>query len=524
MAVLPGIVRLRPVVFLLLAAATRAGRAAGAGDPPVVAVTGGSIRGAALGDAPGAVFKGIPFAAPPLGELRWREPMPVVSWPGVRDAVVSGPPAMQPAAGWNDRMAAAGSEDCLYLDVWTPDRDPPAPAAVMVWFHGGGNVAGSGGFDPLYDGRPLVRHGVVLVVVEYRLGVFGFLSLPGLTRESPHHASGNYGILDQVAALQWVHDNIAAFGGDAGNVTIFGQSAGATDVVALMATPLSAGLFTHAISESGSLAPQATQTQADAERAGTAAAALAVPGASRPLAALRALPAAAILKLKFGRAFTTDGWVFPVSPLEAWRSHREAPVPLLIGSNAVEFAASGLTPEVPTFLRGMFGALAPRARALYRLGATPPPVDPIYGTPADQLGSDFFRCVSVVYGEWHTQAGAACWQYQFDRAIPPHAQVAHSGDLPYVFGHLSKTSPIPGDYDATDRKLSAEIETYWTNFAKTGNPNGPGVPLWAPYGHSGRHYLDFTAAGDTVAADNERAPFRELFRALMEQPVPPPAD
>jgi para-nitrobenzyl esterase len=214
---------------------------------PVVSVTGGDIRGRLLEDGAGAVFKGIPFARPPVGDFRWREPMPVIPWNDTRDAGESGPPAVQPALGWNDKSAAASREDCLYLDVWTPTGPSTARNPVMVWIHGGANVAGAGGFDPLYDGRALISHGAVLVVVEYRLGILGFFAHPELTRESAHHASGNYATLDQIAALRWVRDNIGKFGGDPENVTIFGQSAGATDVLALMASPLSKGLFHRAI-------------------------------------------------------------------------------------------------------------------------------------------------------------------------------------------------------------------------------------------------------------------------------------
>ena len=207
---------------------------------PVVHVTGGDIRGALLPGGAGAVFRGVPTAQPPVGPLRWREPMPVGPWPGVRDALKPGAPAVQTDMDWNRADAAAGSEDCLYLDVWTPGLSRTARLPVMVWLHGGGNVGGAGGFDPVYDGRPLISRGVVLVVVEYRLGVLGFLSHPELTSESPHHASGNYGFLDQIAALRWVRDNARQFGGDPGNVTLFGQSAGGTDVLSLMASPLAA--------------------------------------------------------------------------------------------------------------------------------------------------------------------------------------------------------------------------------------------------------------------------------------------
>src|SRR5450631_2512574 len=242
--------------------------AAAAVPDPVVAVTGGQVRGRLL-EGGGAIFRGIPFAQPPVGALRWREPMPVQGWVGVREADKPGPPSAQPALGWNDDFAAAGSEDCLYLDVWTPRAEPGAGLPVMVWIHGGANVAGAGGFDPLYEGKSLIGHGVVLVVVEYRLGILGYFAHPELTQESPHHASGNYGIMDQAAALRWVRDNIVRFGGDPGNVTLFGQSAGSMDVLALMTSPLAKGLFHRAIAESGpSRYYPSAPTLPESERAG----------------------------------------------------------------------------------------------------------------------------------------------------------------------------------------------------------------------------------------------------------------
>lgn len=261
------------------------------GAEPIVSVTGGNLRGRLLEDGAGAVFKGIPFARPPVGDFRWREPMPVVPWPGTRDAWESGPPAVQPPLGWNDKAAAASREDCLYLDVWTPSGPSTARNPVMVWIHGGANVAGAGGFDPLYDGRALISHDVVLVVVEYRLGILGFFAHPELTRESTHHASGNYATLDQIAALRWVRDNIARFGGDPENVTIFGQSAGATDVLALMASPLSKGLFHRAIAESGAPSPTSTLALGEAEEEGARAGEKLGARGGHALGFLRSLPA-----------------------------------------------------------------------------------------------------------------------------------------------------------------------------------------------------------------------------------------
>jgi len=489
----------------------------------LASVSGGSVRGRILPDGRGAVFKGIPFAQPPVGALRWREPMPVAAWTGIRDAGASGPPASQASLGWNDKMASASSEDCLYLDVWTPAGSSPARYPVMVWIHGGGNMGGSGGWDNLYDGRALISHGVVLVVVEYRLGIFGFFSHPELTRESPHHASGNYAILDQVAALQWVHDNISGFGGDPGNVTVFGQSAGSIDVLALMASPLSRGLFHRAIAESGGLSLATVQTLGDAEQAGMRAGEGLNAPAKGSLAFLRSLPPADLLKVRPAfHSFCTDGWVFPSPPLEVWSAKGERRVPLIIGSNAIEFPAEGSPDALRRTIRGVFGDLAPRAIEMYGLGegAAPAPADPVYGDAADQLGSDLFRCPAVIQGEWHATAGNPVWEYQFDRAIPPRPKVAHSGDLPYVFGNLYTEGSQGGGFQDADRRLSATIQAYWTNFARTGDPNGPGLPEWPGYDGKGRRYLDFTTAAAVEPGRDQRGPFCDLFRELMDRPVP----
>ena len=490
---------------------------------PVAAVTGGSISGQLLPHG-GAVFRGIPFAQPPVGALRWREPLPVVPWDGVRDAVASGPPAAQASFGWNERAAAESREDCLYLDVWTPTALAPASNPVMVWIHGGGNVAGAGGFDPVYDGASLLAHGVVLVVVEYRLGIFGFLAHPELTRESPRHASGNYALLDQLAALRWVQGNIARFGGDPGRVTIFGQSAGGTDVIALMASPLSRGLFQRAIAESGPLGGESSQSLADAELAGAKAAAKLNAPAEGGLPFLRSLPVADLLKATIGfHPFTVDGWVFPVSPLVAWSTGKEQPVPLIVGSNAIEFASGGSLDDMRKAISTIFKADAPKALALYGLDGPPAAADPLYGNAQDQWGSDLFRCPGIVQGEWHGASGHPVWEYQFDRAIPPHPHVAHSGEIPYVFGnfHLT-TGNLAGDYQEADRKLSGAVQAYWTNFARTGNPNAAGLPDWPEYDGRVRNYLEFTAAGTVALAQNQRGPFADLFRDLLRREAAAP--
>ena len=513
----------KSLALLCILGAGLAGLSARAADSdPVVIVTGGSIRGRLLPEGRGRVFKGIPFAQPPVGQLRWREPRPVVAWTGIRDAGESGPPAAQAAFGWNDQAASASREDCLYLDVWTPTTLAQVRQPVMVWLHGGGNVAGAGGSDPLYDGTALINHGVVLVVVEYRLGIFGFFAHPELTRESLHHAAGNYEILDQIAALQWVRSNIAKFGGDPANVTLFGQSAGSLDALALLASPLSRGLFHRAIAESGAPAGSGIQTLAQAEAAGMRAAEKLHAPAQIALPWLRSLPPADLLKIETGIGpFIADGWVFPAYSTEVLAAGSGHAVPLIIGSNAVEFPVAGSPDDLKAVVRKTFKDLAPKALALYGLAGDTRPAtpDPLYGDVADQLGSDLFRCPAVIQGEWHSAAGNPVWEYEFARAIPPHPRVGHSGDLPYVFGNLSAKGSQGGDFQEADRKLSAIMQTYWTNFAKTGNPNGPGLPFWPKYDGHARRYLEFTTTAAIAVSENQRGPFCDLFRELFNRPA-----
>jgi para-nitrobenzyl esterase len=478
-----------------------------------------------LSDGSGAVFKGIPFAQPPVGELRWREPLPVIPWSGVRAARESGPPAAQPRQGWNDQFAAASREDCLYLDVWTPAWQSKSGQPVMLWIHGGANVAGAGGADPLYDGSALIKRGVVLVVIEYRLGIFGFFGHRELTRESLHHASGNYGILDQIAALQWVHDNIAKFGGDPGNVTIFGQSAGAIDVLALMASPLSTGLFHRAIAESGALPfGAASRTLAQAEQAGVVFAEKIKAPADGAVRYLRSLSTGDLLKAGSGGGVisgpSADGWVFPAPPSEVFAAGKEHRVPIIIGSNAIEFPANGSPDDLKKQVQEIFGELAPKALALYGLAsdAGHSGTDPVYGGPADQLGSDLFRCPAMIQGEWNSTAGNPTWEYQFDRAIPPRPRTGHSSDLPYVFGNLYAKGSQGGEFQDADRALSATIQGYWTNFAKTGDPNGPGLPVWPKYDGIARKYLEFTGTATVVVQENQRGLVGDLFREMLNRP------
>ena len=504
--------------FLLLALS------ASAADSPTVSVTGGPIRGGIL-EKGGAVFKGIPFAQPPVGDLRWREPLPVKPWTGVREATTFGAPCAQNA---NGRMLEASKEDCLFLNVWTPEWPAKSRKPVMLWVHGGGNYGGTASSNN-FDGESLARHGVVLVSINYRLTVFGFFAHPELTKESPHHASGNYGLLDQIAALKWVHENIARFGGDPGNVTVFGQSAGAVDVDVLMTSPLAKGLFQKVIAESGTVTrnPDAGTlsmtalgavmhvktgpvTYSDAAELVEAEQSGEKLGAS--LHDLRALPASDLLKAvavpqgSIGPAngVAVDGHVFPKPPAEVFAAGKEQRVPLLVGNNSRERTPRTTPEEVTKAIEAMYGSLAPKALALY-LPSQPP--DPLYGAADAQWVVDsMYRCPVVAQLVWHTAAGNPAFEYQFDRAAPGREALGavHGAEVPYVFGSLGP------QYAAADHDLSAAIQQYWTNFAKTGNPNGAGLPQWPRFDASARGHIEFTDSGPQ-AREGLRRPYCDLY-------------
>jgi len=499
------------------------GRAEEPSGEPVRAVTGGAVRGHFLPDG-GAVFRGIPFAAPPVGPRRWREPQPVLPWSGVRAADQPGPPPIQERFAWNVRLAEKASEDCLFLDVWTPSPNGQSRLPVMVWIHGGANTALAGGCEPVYEGHHLIRQGVVLVVIEYRLGILGFFAHPELSRESPHGVSGNYALLDQIAALQWVRENITRFGGDPEKVTVFGQSAGAWDIVALMASPLASGLFQRAIAESGVPPSSLSVPRAELERRGSQIADKLRAPAEGALAFLRQCSPAELLQAAPGmNNFCIDDWLLPASPSDAWKDRHERAVPLIIGGNAIEFPATGSWAEIRSAIAGTFGDLEPKAVSLYGLDRDGPGmVDPVYGDLRDQWGSDlYFRLPGVVHGEWHHDAGNPVWQYEFDRALPPQPRVQHSTELAYVFGNFrEKDGMVTGRPSGVDRELSDKMLRYWTNFAKTGNPNGPGLPEWPEYAPPDRSYLVFTTSGQVRAARNQRGALADLFRELLNRPAP----
>jgi para-nitrobenzyl esterase len=508
-------------LYMLLAAVT----VTAADSGPIVAVSGGRVQGAVLAGG-GAVFKGIPFAQPPVGALRWREPLAVKRWRGVRAATDFGPACAQTPQLFPD-LAKTSKEDCLYLNVWTPEWPGGSGKPVMVWIPGGGNFAGAAS-GPVYDSDSLARHGIVLVTVNYRLGVFGFFSHPQLTRESAHHASGNQGILDQIAALKWVRDNISRFGGDPGNVTIFGESAGSLDVSVLMTSPLSKGLFRRVIGESGAVVLLGDPlTLAQAERRGDAQAARWKLPADPSARDLRAVSAVDILNvepnyldvqaLPPNLGITVDGYVFPKAPAKVFASAQEHRVALLLGNNSRESIPGSILPtDLKKAIDDNDGPLAGNAWSLYAAATS----DSSYGTPVEQWATDTsFRCAAVGQLLWHTAAGNPTFEYEFARVPAGREAVGavHASELPYVFGTLEKGVPYPlpppvpptviGD---VDRQVSNVMQQYWTNFAKTGDPNGDGLPAWPMFDASSRAYLQFTAAGPVVKQALRR-PYCDVF-------------
>lgn len=470
---------------------------ASASPAPIVATDAGRVRGEALPGG-GGVFRGIRFAAPPVGPLRWRAPKPVPRWKGVADAVAPHAACPQPSYGsWNQAAADASAEDCLFLDVRTPRLDAKAKLPVLVWIHGGGNRGGAGNGtveSHITDG------GIVLVSIQYRLGALGFLSHPALTAEQ-HGASGNYGLMDQQAALRWVQANVTRFGGDPAQVTIAGESAGAQDVGLHLLAPASRTLFARAIAESGTpgfgVAPRGL---AGNERVGAAIAAKAKLPAAASAAQLRGLSVAAILQAQetvetpevedisfLWLHAVVDGRVLREPPAEALAAGRFARAPLLIGVNAQEFTGYGGRDLAPVIARE-FPSNAAAVRAAYGLDRTSPPApDPRLGDAAMQLGTDLvFRCPTIAVSKALRARGSPVWQYQFDYA-PAGETVNHASETRYVFDR-----PKPGE---------PPLQAYWLNFVRRGDPNGANLPHWPAYELATRPYLEFAQTGPVAATD-----------------------
>jgi len=435
-----------------------------------------------------SVYKGIPFAAPPVADLRWRPPVHAAPWTGTRKADAFAPACMQVGVSMPGETPPATSEDCLYLNIWTPAKTAHEHLPVIVWIYGGGYINGSASM-PLYWGDRLAQKDAIVVTIAYRLGPLGFLALPELTRESSHHSSGNYGLLDQVAALEWIQRNIAAFGGDPKCVTIAGQSSGSISVSILMASPLARGVFQRAIGESGGLfeplqlAPKFLL--ANAERDGEKYAASL--GAAS-LKELRRLPAILLTGNAGGIVHAViDPYVLPLSPYEAFAAGQQNDVPLLIGSNADEARAMvDVTHETAaTFdkdLEHSVGQLPPALVAAYPHATDEEAREARLGLERDlRFGWDMWAWARLQAGTGKSPV----FYYSFRQQPPfPAASIyagwgaSHFAELWYVFDHLDQT---PWKWTATDRKLAEEMSSYWVNFARSGDPNGPGLPPWPAF-------------------------------------------
>ena len=451
-------------------------------DP--VRVAQGQLSGGAGSSSEVRVYKGIPFAAPPVGELRWKAPKPPAAWQGVRTATGFSPvcyQALYPANSIYYQAPQPMSEDCLTLNIWTAAKSASERRPVMVWVHGGALTRGSGSV-PVYDGEALARKGVVLVTINYRLGVFGFFAHPELTKESDRNSSGNYGILDQIAALEWVQKNIAAFGGDPKRVTIFGESAGSWSVNYLMATPLTKGLFQRVIGESGgTFAPM--KKLAEVEQAGAKFASLM--GADS-IQALRGKSAEDLVKKTALGSYSpnVDGWMLPQDVYAIFAQGKQNDVPLIAGSNSDEATSLSPWPATATAAsfvelnRKRFGDLADEFIKVYPAGSEEEAKASHYASFRDLV----FGWEMRTWVRMQTKSGKSnAYLYYFSRNPPgpdsARYRAYHASEISYVFGNLLPPRP----WEEADRKLSDAMTSYWVNFATTGDPNGKGLPKWPAY-------------------------------------------
>jgi para-nitrobenzyl esterase len=497
------------------------------GAAPQVKIDTGTLQGAWVTRAPHlARFLGIPYAAQPVGNLRWKAPQPPPAWSGIREATKYGPACPQTASPWLPEMLGIRkmetNEGCLYLNVWTPNLGGAATLPVMVWVHGGGNVEGAANWPPL--GATLSQEGVVVVSLNYRLGVFGFFAYSTLAAESPHHVSGNYGQLDQVEALRWVKRNISRFGGDANNVTVFGASSGALDICNLMASPVAAGLFQRAIMQSGvcvdSVYPVMRQAEADGQ---LLAKDLGVQPGPGSLAALRALPAEKLLLTaarddRVDLEPVVDGWFFPQQPATAFANGKQAKIPVIVGSN---------NDEVSIFASPIVGGRSNRPKTVeeYRhwlrreFGSLADEVFVQYPAHSDKDVPDVFRAMDTDFDFGFGARLLATEMAQIDQpAYLYHFTYIGAGEFaPLGAFHseesmfLSKkywTTWVPRPYDKT---LSDAIIGYWVQFAKTGDPNASALPKWPSY----RANTDLCQElGRRIGP--ERVPHTERFKVFQE--------
>jgi para-nitrobenzyl esterase len=474
----------------------------------------GMLKGALNAGGTVVSFKGVPYAAPPVGDLRWKETRPPVAWEGIRDASRFCASCMQnlvythlPSGPWTEEFMVQDSvsEDCLFLNIWAPVSKNDVKSPVLVFFHGGAFQEGSGSID-VYNGEELAKKGIIVITVNYRLGALGFLAHPGLTAESPNHVSGNYGLFDQLASLKWVKENISVFGGDPSRVTIGGQSAGAASVTALLVSPLGKGLFSGAITQSGSTFtgwPAKAGQLTDAEQAGMEF--VKSKGASS-LADLRAISAKNIIARDpgarwFGFGPVVDGYFLTAGRNKVYAEGQQNDVVFMSGMNADETEYMGNTGSG-------FKALYPSAG------------DQKAAEAAKLAGQEQGRLNTWLWMEYRAKTSKTnAYEYYFDRAIPwpehPEFGAFHTGEIPYVFNNLKMLRGHK--LEKADTLTADRISSYWVNFVKTGDPNGSGLPRWEPF-NAGKH--EVMELGEKmgmipVAASDEKISFlkEQLIKA-----------
>jgi para-nitrobenzyl esterase len=460
----------------------------------LIKVEQGQVAGIAGTSPEVRVYKGMPYAAPPAGSLRWAPPKPAAAWSGVKEAKAFGNDCMQnpyPADSLYFEPARPVSEDCLYLNIWTAAKTPSDKRPVMVWIHGGALTRGAGA-TPMYDGEQFAKKGVVLVTINYRLGIFGFFAHPELTQESEHKASGNYAVLDQIAALEWVKKNIAAFGGDPAKITIFGESAGSWSVNYLTASPLAKGLFQRAIGESGAgFAPM--KTLAETEPLGLKA------GAS--LKELRAKSAADVQRILWNTVPVVDGWIFPTDIYTIYAQGKQNDVPLLVGSNNDEATAFFQWPKTGTLTtlnilaKSNYGAMSDDFMKTWPASDIKEAEAAVQSAMRDQI----FTWNMRTWARMQEKTGKnKAWLYRFNR-VPPGKdsakyRVYHASEIQYVFDNLDAIRP----WESVDHALAKEMNAYWVNFAKNGDPNGKGLPEWPVYDEKSDQSISL---GDTTTVE-----------------------
>ena len=438
-------------------------------------------------------FKGIPFAAPPVGDLRWKAPQTVKPWKGVRKCDAYGPSPMQnepaPFSMWSAEFLIPKepiSEDCLYLNVWTGANAATEKRPVLVWIYGGGFNSGGSGV-PIYDGEALAKKGVVFVSINYRVGPFGFFAHPELTEASGNGASGNYGLMDQLAALQWVQKNIASFGGDPANVTIAGQSAGSMSVNALVASPLAKGLFGKAIAQSGANFTRGSASLQQAEEAGVKTAQTLN---ATSLEALRKVPAEELQQKVKGTGVIIDGYVLPQSIAEIFAAGKQNKVTLLTGWNEDEGLLMGQLQNAADYRKQVQERYGADAEAFLRL--YPATNDSIASVSQYKASRDMiFGAQNYTWANVQSQQNGKVYVYRFTHIVPATGEYVkygafHTGEVPYAYNNLKF---VDRPWKAEDRKLAQIMSNYWVNFISTGNPNGEGLPQWPAYTTSDKQIM-----------------------------------